>query len=81
MGKLYACGRLMARILIEIMKRPTQKLADSFAEGSLDDIEVELDGLAVRYGAAELSISTRLSEEMFRAGWVDPEDDLERSDS
>ncbi|HIF12132.1 MAG TPA: prephenate dehydrogenase/arogenate dehydrogenase family protein [Dehalococcoidia bacterium] len=70
-----------AKNIREVFAESAQRLADSFAEGSLDDIEVELDGLADRYGADELSISTRLSEELFRAGRVGPEDDLERSDS
>ena len=70
-----------AKNIREVFAESAQRLADSFAEGSLDDIEVELDGLADRYGADELSISTRLSEEMFRAGRVDLEDDMERSDS
>jgi prephenate dehydrogenase len=70
-----------AKNIREVFAESAQRLANSFAEGSLDDIEVELDGLADRYGTAELSISTRLSEEMFRAGRIDAEDDPERSDS
>ena len=65
----------------EVFAEAARRLADSFTEGSLDDIEAEIGDLADRYGADELSASTRLSEEMFRAGQVDPEDDLESSDS
>lgn len=65
----------------DVFAEAARRLADSFAEGSLDDIEAEIGALADRYGAEELSTSTRLSEEMFRAGQVNPEDDLASSDS
>ena len=65
----------------EVFAEATRRLSDSFTDGSLDDIEAEISGLADRYGAEELSASRRLSEQMFRAAQVDPEDDLESSDS
>jgi prephenate dehydrogenase len=52
----------------EIFAEAATKLANSFNEGSLDDIEAEIDELADRYGAEELSKSARLSEQMFQAG-------------
>jgi prephenate dehydrogenase len=65
----------------EVFAEAARRLADSFTEGSLDDIEAALGDLANRYGAEELSASRRLSEQMFRSGQVEPEDDLESSGS
>jgi prephenate dehydrogenase len=70
-----------AKEIREVFAEAARRLADSFTEGSLDDIEAKIGGLADRYGAEELSTSTRLSEEMFRAARVDPEDDLGSGDS
>jgi len=68
--RLYASiqGADGAGEIRKIFAEAAANLADAFNKGTMDDIEAEIAGLADRYGADELTTSTRLSERMFMAG-------------
>ena len=59
----------------EAFASAARTLADAFRNGTLGEIEAEIDSLAARYGPDELATATRLSEKTLHAATGESDDD------